>query len=322
MNEASPAIEAEAAAWITRLKGPNRTLAVEKGFRRWLNLSPQHAQAFEIATETWEKLALLKRRSVERAAHWEQHGVRLSLTRVALATAAVVILTALATSYYSADKAIETAVGEQRTLSLEDGTRVALNTATRLKVQYDKNLRHIELQNGEALFHVAVDKDRPFVVLAGEREIKALGTSFVVRRNERDLAVTLIDGAVSVAPVAGGSSAAAGQVLKPGQRLIFRESQPANLDAPVLDKVTAWQRGQVAFDNTPLEAALAEMNRYSRVKLVAEDPAAARVRISGLFRVTESSEFAQAIARTYSLAATEQSGKIILRGVPQIPNAR
>ncbi len=324
-NPPSSAIQAEAAAWLARLHGPNRTPNVDKGFRRWLNLSPEHGRAFEIATDTWERLALVRRRPLERVADWERGGVRLSLGRAALAAAAVVTLTVAVTAYYySSDDAIATKVGEQRIVTLEDGTRVALNTATRVRVDFDKSARRIELQSGEALFQVAPQSTSwPFIVTAGGQQIRALGTAFVVRRDDTGLAVTLVDGKVSVAPVVGSQPApgANAQVLTPGQRLTFHGSHAPNLDTPALDKITAWQRGQVAFDNAPLIEAVAEMNRYSRDQLVVASPQAAALRISGVFRTSESAEFARAIAQTYALQVTVQSRKITLTGAPQLPVA-
>ena len=75
----------EAAAWLARLYGPNRTPNADKGFRRWLDLSPEHAHAFERATKTWDNLALLRRRPIERIAEWEQRGFRMSFARAAFA---------------------------------------------------------------------------------------------------------------------------------------------------------------------------------------------------------------------------------------------
>src|SRR5689334_9513989 len=88
-----PQIQAEAAAWLARLHGPNRSPSVDQGFRRWLELSPEHAAAFELANETWDKLAQLRRRPIEQAANWEKRGVRLTFTRAALAASALVAVT-------------------------------------------------------------------------------------------------------------------------------------------------------------------------------------------------------------------------------------
>ena len=101
---------------------------------------------------------------------------------------------------YLRSDAVVTGVGEQRTLTLEDGTRIQLNTDTRAVVRYDERLRRVELEKGEAMFEVARRPDWPFVVTAGDRQIRALGTAFVVRREAEVLAVTLVEGKVTVTP--------------------------------------------------------------------------------------------------------------------------
>ncbi len=96
---------------------------------------------------------------------------------------------------------VRTSVGEQRVMTLEDGTRVVLNTATRISVQYDRSARRVRLESGEALFEVAKRPEWPFVVTVGERQVTALGTSFVVRRDAELAAVTLVEGKVVITPV-------------------------------------------------------------------------------------------------------------------------
>jgi transmembrane sensor len=331
----SAALRAQAAAWVARLHGPNRTEEVEAGLRRWLAESPEHAAAFELLTDTWEKSARLRRRPIERVASWEKVGFRVSFSRAAVATLAVATLAVFGTIYYLHSDAVVTAIGEQRTLTLEDGTRVYLNTNSRAVVHYDKKLRQVNLELGEALFEVAKRPEWPFVVTAGDRQVTALGTAFIVRRDEKDLAVTLVEGRVTVSPVKyvstdipkrqgeGASTvpqrtpvpeAAAVITLSPGQRLTLASSAPPKVDRPPLERVTAWQRGQVAFDNTPLADAVAEMNRYSTVRLKVENPSAAAMRVSGIFRAGDSANFAQAVGKTYRLQVRDEADELILAG--------
>jgi transmembrane sensor len=326
-NKLSAAARAEAAAWIARLHGPNRTRVVEVGFRRWIAEDPERAAAFELLTDTWEKSARLRRRPFERVASWELVGFRINFSRAALATVAVAFLAIVGTIFYLHSDAVATAIGEQRTLALEDGTRVYLNTNSRAHVHYDRNTRRVELDQGEALFEVAKRPDWPFVVIAGNKQIRALGTAFIVRRDEEALAVTLVEGKVTVESVGGGGAPAPvgeteTEVLSPGQRLTFAGSTVPKLDRPQLDKMTAWQRGQVTFDSTPLIDAVADMNRYSTMRLVIEAPGAARILISGIFRVGDSNSFAQAVAKTYRLQLRKHSREIILAGSPPVTPIR
>lgn len=301
-------LTAQASAWLARLHGPNRTPQAEEGFRAWLAESPEHVATFEHMTDTWEKSARLRRRPVEHLASWELPGVRVRMSRAALATAAVALLAVAGTLYYLRSDAIATSVGEQRILTLEDGSRVHLNTDTRAVVHYDSSKRRVELAQGEALFEVAKQSGRPFIVTAGDREIRALGTSFIVRREERDLTVTLVEGKVAVTP----ASAQKTVMLSPGERVTFSNAEAPRVDHPALDKLTAWQRGQVALDDVPLLEAVAEMNRYARKPLVVRSTRAESIRISGIFVAGQSQSFAQALRRSYGLKVEEESARIVV----------
>src|SRR5262249_55664948 len=160
----------------------NRTLEAEQGLLRWLQLHADHSRAFELATEAWNEPLP---RGIHRRREPPRRDTRLVLTAMAAAMALVVWSAFL----YFRPSDVKTGVGEQRLIVLEDRSRVMLNTATRILVRYDAHERHIDLESGEALFEVAPQSGRPFVVTAGERSVKALGTSFAVRREADQVAV-------------------------------------------------------------------------------------------------------------------------------------
>jgi len=296
---------AEAGVWIARLHGDERDRELEDAVRQWLQASPLNARAFELATEVWDDAANLRRLvplSVSRPAPRRHISVALAATLI-MALAAVAIL-----ALYLYPDGVRTGVGEQRMLTLNDGTRVYLNTATHIYIHYDRHSRRVELESGEALFDVAKATDRPFRVTAGDGQVTALGTSFVVRREEQRLAVTLVEGKVTVNQTF---------TLTAGERLTLAPGEAARLDMPSLEKATAWRRGQVILDDTPLVAAVAEMNRYSPIKLVIEQPEAGTLLISGLFQAGDSASFARAVAATYGLTAVNKGDRIVLAGVPR-----
>jgi transmembrane sensor len=327
---------AEAAAWIAKLHGEERTAKVEAGFRRWLAASAAHRVAAEMASDVWTAAERLPKSPSPPIVRMTPASAVLTLPR-ALAAAALVVLVVGALYFYRSDPGIETRLGEQRSVTLDDGTRIALNTATRIHVRYDKSLRRVQLDRGEALFEVARNPQWPFVVSAGGRDVVARGTSFLVRREEHSVAVTLVEGRVTVSPHQdvsdsnsgspdslapdGSSSRSASRArtfaLAPGQRLTFVRSGAPQLDTPPLDKVTAWQRGQVILDHTPLADAVAEMNRYSPMQLEIQDRQAATVQVTGVFRIGDSADFAQAVAEAYHLSLIKEPRRILITGTPQ-----
>lgn len=329
----SAAAQAEAAVWVARLHGPNRTGDVETGLRRWLAEDNEHLTAFEQLTDTWEQSVRLRRRPVEEVASWELTGFRLSFSRAALAIVATVVLAVAATVLYLHSNVISTGFGELRTLTLADRTRVHMNWNTSLVVHYDKALRQVRLESGEAFFHVAKDPRWPFVVTADGRRITALGTEFDVHVSHHKLTVTLVEGKVTVAPVAGpgksgggsrpgktGAAAPRTYTLSPGERLSFSAATPPKIDRPRLAAVTAWERGQVVFDDTSLASAVAQMNRYSHVKILIADPAASAIRVSGVFGTGDSANFVAAVTKAYQLKATAYSDRYIILSAE--PNSR
>lgn len=323
----TPAMRAEASAWIARLHGPQRNPRIEAGFKSWLKANPAHALAFEQTTEAWDAMSTVPAERLSCMVRWDRVGTRrMSNNKLTLAAAAVIAVAVVglsATLYLRSNPVTTTAIGEQRVVTMSDGSRIYLNTASRLRTTYTASIRHIELESGEALFQVAKDVQRPFTVRAGEREITALGTTFVVRHDKQLTAVTLIDGKVAVnndtSPAASAASAAAAHaVLSPGERVVFSSAgEVAHVDRPELERIVAWQRGLVVLDSTPLSEAIAEMNRYSAVPLATGNSELADVRVSGAFRAGDSLSFAQAVATTYRLQVKQQDNRIVLIGAPQ-----
>jgi transmembrane sensor len=292
-----------------------------KGLRRWLAAGKTHKRAFELATEIWDEAGALRGGAVVHLVRSKQPTMRVSLSQAMLASAAAVVVVVVGSVLWFHRAGVATGVGEQRSLTLVDGSRILLNTSTRVVVRYDKDVRHVELVKGEALFDVVKNVHRPFVVTAGKQQVTALGTSFDVRRDEHQVSVTLVEGKVAVAPVAELVDAVMPartqvEVLHPGQRLTFAAGRAPRRDQPQMEKVTAWQRGQISLDSLSLADAVAEMNRYSIVQLQIERPEAAAVRVSGIFRAGDSLSFARAVAQTYGLTMVEQEHEILLNGVP------
>ena len=316
---------AEAAAWIVRLHGPDRSPELEAALRAWLNTDPENARQFERVTEVWDAGSTIGVAGVPRMAHSKQPS---RFRKVALAAT---ILLACALGFVTLERfwpspTYSTGIGEQRLVRLSDGSRVSLNASTQIQVSFSRGERRVRLERGEAYFEVARNAGRPFVVLAGEHLVTALGTAFVVRYEADRTAVTLVEGKVAVATRAPREQApkpqqqSQAQMLSPGQRLTFRGRNTPKLDEPRIDAVTAWRRGEVMLDQTVLADAIAEMNRYDEHMLVIDDPGVAALKISGIYHAGDSSGFAQTIAELYDLQVIRQHGRIHLRSAAD-PNA-
>lgn len=315
--------DAEAAAWIARLQSSERSEATEAALRSWLEAAPENQDAFERATDVWGVIpsaALLRPRLRTDAApvppaSRQRPGGTLTQPRALALAASLLLFVCAGMGWWIMNRPVHytTERGEQKVATLADGTRISLNTRTTLSVRYEDDVRKIRLEHGEAMFEVAPNPDRPFIVTAGSKSVRALGTSFVVKRVGNDVTVTLIEGSVSVDDGREADTRGAPDpvVLNPGERLKV-ETKMTSIDRPSLQAVTAWRRGQAVFDNVPLSTAVAELNRYGGPRISIDDPRLASLRVSGVFATNDTVEFARAIAALYGLRVERADGELRL----------
>lgn len=273
----------QAADWLARLHADDRAREDEAAFRAWLAADPRHADAFERASAVWESAGGLKDQSIARS--------RPMARRAVLASgAAVIVAGGAALGWHEATAGVyRTDIGEQRRLVLEDGTRVMLDTATRIRFRARSDARALWLGAGRIDLDIAADP-RPFLIEAGARRAFARTGRLDVRRDGDLVALTAVEGAARVET--GGAPVS----LSPGKRIAMVEGRPDRVDQPELDDLIAWQSGRLAFRDETLGRAIAEMNRYSRRPLVASDQAVARLRLSGVYRVGDPEAFARSLA--------------------------
>lgn len=312
MSRAASRANAEAAAWLARLQDDARTPAREAAFKAWLAADPVHQSAFEQATDIWAALpgaaqlldAAAARTRVPPAHRWQ----RPSIAQFALAASVVLAVCIGVLLMMARPSAYSTEVGEQKVATLSDGSRIALNTDSSVEVRYGTDERLVELDRGEAMFEVAHSSARPFLVRAGNKQVRAVGTSFVVRREGDVVVVTLLQGKVAVTDLRTGATKASPTYLNPGDRLRAPLEGAARIDAQAADVATAWRRGQAMFTDTSLADAINELNRYGGPRLVIDDPRLAALKVSGVFATNDTGEFARAVAALHGMRV-EQVGQ-------------
>ena len=188
-----------------------------------------------------------------------------------------------------------TALGEQRTITLADGSLVHINTKTHLRVNYRDDARTIEVIDGEALFDVEKDTDRPFRVITGNAVAEALGTKFNVRHLGDDTVVSVLEGRVAVAKPHGSDGASVLPdpiVLSDGEGIKLAENDTAPRKTKTdVQALTAWRKRQLVFESHELSAILFEFNRYNTTQLVTSDTDLARQRFSGVFDADDPDSF-------------------------------
>jgi transmembrane sensor len=304
-------IEEEAAQWVWRLDGASSGAAEQTAFDAWLRLDPRHRRAFEELSRVWNTLdgakgaltgATLHARDLEPYPEHDLGAVRRTALRAA---AAAVALLALGVGILwmragNETQTLATAVGQQRNVTLADGSVITLNTNSIVETDLTRGFRQIYLRKGEAHFQVAHDRSRPFLVHAGDAVVRAVGTEFEVRvRPDQHVDIMVNEGRVEVqaaAPGAGpdlsGAPDRAGtplRALRAGERLStasvdysVEQVSPARLSSEM-----AWREGAIVFDGQPLAAAIAEIERYTDARIMVSDPGVAALKVGGRFRTDD-----------------------------------
>jgi transmembrane sensor len=239
--------------------------------------------------------------------------------RARAVAASILLACAVATAWYlmPSGPSYETAIGALQAVPLSDGSRVTLNTNTQIKVDLTQTERRVSLAQGEAYFEVARDPSRPFVVHAGDKRVIALGTQFSVRREGDQVRVFVTEGKVRIEQGAAGASRPimqlqAGNIARADADGVLVQEKPI----AEVEQLLSWRTGYLAFDRTPLADAVAEFNRYSRRKIVIEDPSVAAIRVGGNFRATNVDAFVRLIESDFPIAAIQKGDQIILTGTP------
>lgn len=351
----SDELREQAAAWHERVSRNGASEEERCELESWLAQSPAHRLAYEEVAQTWARLQSL---ASDPQILELRHEAALRLTRGAsakhrpwkLAAAAAVLLslalTLVNTLPQSSDRSVltslvaalqghkatnyATATGERLTVNLEDGSQITLDTQSTLAVEYTSTERRVRLTRGQALFEVAKDRLRPFVVDAHHRRLVALGTAFDVRIEGAQVKVTMVEGTVRVervpAPMAaatpdspgrgkqsvGPSAATAIATITAGEQLIAVEGHQDSVRPADAERSTSWRHGQIIFDDTRLADAIAELNRYSLTQLQLQDAALADLRLSGAFATGRPQLFLEALTSYFPIEAVQSDERRVL----------
>ena len=189
----------------------------------------------------------------------------------------------------------QTKVGEQRSVLLADGSRVTLNTASKIEVRLQADHRVVQLMQGEVLFEVAHDAQRPFDVHAGKVVVRAVGTLFDIDRRATRTAVTVVEGRVAM--IAADSRTGNLPVLSAGDRMVVDSAGPGALEHNVnLAEATAWTQHQLVFHHRPLGEVTDEFNRYNVGRIEIRSPSLREQEVTGTFRSNDVASFVAVLA--------------------------
>lgn len=237
-----------------------------------------------------------------------------SRVRFAFAFAAVVAVVgmSIALAMYQRPEQYMSEFGEQRSVTLGDGTRVTLNTASEIEVRMRKDHRRVRLVQGEALFDVAHDPTRPFDVSAGSAEVRAVGTQLNVDTRPQQTTITVVEGRVAF--ISGQAP-----VLVAGDRLVVSASGKALVSHDVnVDAALAWTRHELLFENRPLGEVADEFNRYNRARITIEGASLRSQEVTGVFKSNNPASFISFLSNIPDVAIrSDGMGGHIISEAPQ-----
>jgi transmembrane sensor len=312
-----------AADWWMRLRAPDATDDTIDQWLAWTQQDARHLETFERVSELASRLGSLD--TVSRQSLINAFGRPAVPKRnwVPLAAAASLGAVMLAGSIYLGwmrfdanvtTQVYNSAIAQNRNITLPDGTQVALGAASAITTRFGKEQRRIDLKNGEAFFQVVHDTSRPFVVAAGDISVRDIGTAFDVRRTGERVTIAVTEGRVEILDTH----------LKPGEAprtLEVKAGQMVSYD-PATSKMTigsmppeqatAWRNDRLEFIDEPLSVVIANVNRYSTQPLHIADDDLNKLSYTGSIRTDAIDSWLGALPQVFPLQVDKQRERVIL----------
>ena len=332
----------EAGYWLARLDGGPLSEEEARAFHDWLLADREHRDAIIELANLWDDMDILSELSdlfplAPKSVADTGRAARFLTSPVlaVLAAAAVVLVVALvvmqrpvldmANDVTAARKEVvyQTAVGEQQDISLPDGSIMKLNTDSLISVSFNSRQRNLRLLKGEALFKVAHDRSRPFIVHAGGGVVRAVGTAFSVHLKGHDVEVTVTEGRVEIASAVDDDGSVdlgkddfgkylttldAGQTAEYGEHTIH---SVRTIAPELITRRMSWQHGTLVFKGETLEEVVREISRYTDTRFVISDPAIRDIRIGGYFKTGEVDALLTVLKDNFSIKADKVNDNLI-----------
>lgn len=345
-NPVDAMINDTALNWISRREA-GVTPATEAEFQSWLAADAQHRAAIAALQPTWTTInrprhmghgSELRRQVQARVSRRRRRRLKAGLASAVAATVVLFAIVQFRPGAGSPGQLTATVAMRPDCQMLADGSRVHLNANASVVVDYTATERRVRLVNGEALFEVAKDSARPFIVSAGHVEVRAVGTAFAVRLDSTEIDVLVTHGEVAVEPSVEADRASpkrhksadttdapvepriasAPMFVSAGRRVVvplataaLEGLEPRTVSSQEVATALAWQNRRVEFNGTSLADAIELFNRDNPVQLAVDSPGTGAIRITGVFWTNNPEAFSRAVELSLGLTATRVTDKRI-----------
>ena len=370
----APQIVDQASEWFVLMREPSVSNSDRKAFSEWLRASPAHLGVYLDIAKLWGDTADISARvdvgaaselsvnvcriapdphpsrdskeQSDNRSRWP--GIKQQHSRfLALAAGVLIVLIGVGAWFNVAhEPTYSTGIGEERVITLKDGSIVQLNSRSTLTVRLSRRRREVDLTQGQALFQVAHDKSRPFIVYAGGAAIRALGTQFDVNLKQSATVVTVVEGRVQVDSVSTflfshlvsrlynypttdtDAASPTEQVTTPGTRrqgaasdvtMFLLAGEQATVDhsgiVTAVPKanvaaVTSWLHQELVFQGEALRDVIDEFNRFSQTQIILADPSLDDLRINAVFHTTNPDSLVRFISRVEGIQVSRSGDEI------------
>lgn len=306
----------DASEWLQRLNDSNAEEVADQ-WMQWCGADPLNLPAFERMQHLWNALPEARSKTLHPPPIVNRPKHRNRLIAMAASVALLVGVAAWFALRYSDQEVLDTAVGEQRRITLADGSRLDLAPDSRVSTRFTLARRDVRLVRGEAFFAVAHSAIRPFVVHANSLTVTAVGTQFDVRISPSHTAVTVGEGRVTVAPDVegmGSGSRSNTEIVHAGvgQRVSF-SNFAQRLSVATVDPTVAgaWRDGTLQFVGEPLEDVINAINRYTAPQIVVA-PAFQQIRFTGTVSPSKVRDWLKALEQIYAVEVVDQGANAVL----------
>lgn len=333
-------IKDEAAEWVVKIHGQTYQTGhglpedMANELRVWLNLSDLHRESFLAMLSGWDAMAVLEDLAdilplADAPPTAEPNKAAGFNPLQGLAIAASVVVIALVTLLFPSNNHYSTDIGEQASYTLSDGSILTLNTNSEVSIDYSDSRRAVTLHRGEANFEVAKNRQRPFVVFAGEGLVWAVGTAFNVSYQNDLVDVVVSEGKVkvysgigrleklpplSITEATAPNKKSRDVMLIAGEGATYQNTIVSKeaLAKPALDKKLAWQVGALMFEGETLEQAVREISRYTEQQLLIVDSSIRLTRVGGRFKTDDIDGLLSSLAKSLDIKIEKGEGSQLL----------
>ncbi|MBA6390893.1 FecR domain-containing protein [Colwellia sp. BRX10-3] len=326
-------IDDEASIWLVKLDNGNLSDQSRKELKTWLSADKRHPVALKAMADVWDDMDEIlmiidNKDSSVKVSIWPILKPIFKPVMLAASISFMALLLWVGMPNDVHKNSYATLIGQQMDATFDDGSIIHLNTNTHIETEFSDNKRIIKLVKGEALFEVAHDPNRPFIVYAGDRLVQAIGTKFVVHLKSEDIQVTVTDGKVKMSKVALNTTLTDINDLTntaiqkddvyiiKGEKVVVTQDKTPTLTfikAENMARELSWLNGKLIFVNEELSDVIEEINRYVEIEIVLNDPTLHDIPISGRFDLKDSEALIEAIELSFNMKSERiGSNKVLL----------